>query len=175
LCLQARPLTKCWSIKMKHTISVIVENKPGVLHRVSALFSRRGFNIESLAVGTTADPDISRMTIVASGDDQTLEQIIKQLYKLIDVLKVFDLPELESIERELAMVKVKADQKTQTELTQIADTCGAKIVNVAADSVIIEISAEQDKVENLQRLLEKFDIIELVRTGKIALQRGSAE
>lgn len=139
------------------------------------LFSRRGFNIESLAVGTTSDPKISRMTIVASGDDQTLEQIINQLYKQIEILKVFDLPEAESIERELALIKVKADQKTQTEIAQIADTCGAKIVNVTNDSVIIEISAEKGKVENLQKLLDKFGIIELVRTGKIALQRGSAE
>lgn len=160
---------------MKHTISVIVENKPGVLHRVSGLFSRRGFNIESLAVGTTENPDISRMTIVVEGDEQTLEQITKQLYKQIDVLKVFDLPAEEAVERELALIKVHANEKTRTEITQIADVFKAKIVDVSEDSLIIEISSEKDKVENAQKLLEKFGIQELVRTGKIAIQRGGKE
>lgn len=159
---------------MKHTISVIVENKPGVLHRVAGLFSRRGFNIESLAVGTTENPDISRITIVAEGDEQTLEQIIKQLYKQIDTLKIFDLAPDISVERELALIKVHANDKTRGELTQIVDIFKARIVDVAEDSVIIEISAEKDKVESLQKMLEKFGIQELVRTGKIALQRGSA-
>ncbi len=159
---------------MKHTISVIVENKPGVLHRVSGLFSRRGFNIESLAVGTTEKPDISRMTIVAEGDDQTLEQIIKQLYKQIDVLKVFDLPADQAIERELALIKVHANEKTRQEITQLADVFQARIVDVADDSLTIEISAEKEKVDNAQKMLEKFGIQELVRTGKIALQRGGA-
>lgn len=160
---------------MKHTISVIVENKPGVLHRVAGLFSRRGFNIESLAVGTTENPEISRMTIVAEGDEQTLEQIIKQLYKQIDTLKIFDLSSDVSIERELALIKVHANDKTRSELTQIVDIFKARIVDVAENSVIIEISAEKDKVESLQKMLEKFGIQELVRTGKIALQRGSAD
>ncbi|MFC1571324.1 acetolactate synthase small subunit [Candidatus Margulisiibacteriota bacterium] len=157
---------------MKHTISVIVENKPGVLHRVSGLFSRRGYNIESLAVGTTEDPDISRMTIVASGDDQTLEQIVKQLYKQIDVLKVFDLPENEAVNRELALIKVKCDAKNRSEITQIADMAKANIIETVDGSLIIEISAEKEKVENLQNLLKKFGIQELVRTGKVALQKG---
>jgi len=160
---------------MKHTISVIVENKPGVLHRVSALFSRRGFNIESLAVGTTEKPDISRMTIVAEGDEQTLEQIIKQLYKQIDVLKVFDLPAEEAIERELALIKVKATEKTRAEITQIAEMFKASIADVSGDSIVIEVSAEKEKVENLQKLLEKFGIQELVRTGKIALEKGESK
>lgn len=159
---------------MKHTISVIVENKPGVLQRVSALFSRRGFNIESLAVGTTEKPETSRMTIVVDGDEQTLEQIIKQLYKQIDVLKVFDVPAKEAIERELALIKVAANEKTRSEITQIADMFKARIVDVAEDALMIEVSAEKDKVENMQKLLEKFGIKELVRTGKIALQRGGA-
>lgn len=157
---------------MKHTISVIVENKPGVLHRVSGLFSRRGFNIESLAVGTTEKQDISRMTIVAEGDDQTLEQIIKQLYKQIDVLKVFDLPADQAMERELALIKVHATDKTRQEVTQIVDMFKARIVDVAEDAVTIEVSAEKEKVENMQKMLEKFGIQELVRTGKIALQQG---
>jgi len=160
---------------MKHTISVIVENKPGVLHRVAGLFSRRGFNIESLAVGTTEKSDVSRMTIVAEGDDQTLEQIIKQLYKQIDVLKVFDLPADQAIERELALIKVSANEKTRGEITQIADMFKARIVDVAEDTLTIEVSAEKDKVENMQKLLEKFGIKELVRTGKIALQKGNSK
>lgn len=160
---------------MKHTISVIVENKPGVLSRVAGLFSRRGFNIESLAVGTTEKPEISRMTIVVEGDEQTLEQITKQLYKQIDVLKVFDLPAEQAVERELALIKVHANEKTRAEITQIVDIFKARIVDVAEDSLTIEISAEKEKVESIQKLLEKFGIQELVRTGKIALQRGSAE
>lgn len=160
---------------MKHTISVIVENKPGVLHRVSGLFSRRGFNIESLAVGTTENPEISRMTIVVEGDEATLEQITKQLYKQIDVLKVFDLPAEKAVERELALIKVHANEKTRTEITQIVDIFKAKIVDVAEDSLMIEVSAEKEKVESMQKLLEKFGIQELVRTGKIALQRGGVK
>ena len=160
---------------MRHTISVIVENKPGVLHRVSGLFSRRGFNIESLAVGTTENPEVSRITIVVTGDDLILEQITKQLYKQIDVLKVFDLPAEESIERELALIKVHANEKTRTEITQIAEMCKARIVDVAEKALTIEISAEKEKFENIQKLLEKFGIQELVRTGKIALQRGGKD
>jgi acetolactate synthase-1/3 small subunit len=159
---------------MKHTISVIVENKPGVLQRVAGLFSRRGFNIESLAVGTTEKPDISRMTIVVEGDESTLEQITKQLYKQIDVLKVFDLPPEEAVERELALIKIHASEKTRAEITQIADIFKARIVDVTEDSMMIEVSAEKEKVENMQKLLEKFGIQELVRTGKIALQRGAS-
>lgn len=157
---------------MKHTISVIVENKPGVLHRVAGLFSRRGFNIESLAVGTTDKPETSRMTIVVDGDDQTLEQITKQLYKQIDVLKVFDIPASEAIERELALIKVSSDGKNKEEITKIAEMFQARIVDVAEKSITIEISAEKEKVDNLQKLLEKFEILALVRTGKIALQKG---
>ncbi|MFA6549087.1 MAG: acetolactate synthase small subunit [Candidatus Margulisiibacteriota bacterium] len=160
---------------MKHTISVIVENKPGVLQRVAGLFSRRGFNIESLAVGLTEKPEISRITIVVEGDEQTLEQITKQLYKIIDVLKVFDLPKDESIERELVLIKVHANEKSRPEITQIVEICQAKIVNVGKEFLVIELSAETDKVENLQKLLDKFGIQELVRTGKIALQKGEKE
>lgn len=160
---------------MKHTISVIVENKPGVLSRVAGLFARRGFNIDSLAVGTTEKPEISRMTIVVEGDEATLEQIIKQLYKQIDVLRVFDLPADQAVERELALIKVHANEKTRAEITQIVDIFKARIVDVSEDSLTIEISAEKEKVESMQKLLEKFGIQELVRTGKIALQRGSAE
>jgi len=160
---------------MKHTISVIVENKPGVLSRVSGLFSRRGFNIESLAVGTTEDPSMSRMTIVVEGDESDLEQITKQLYKLIDTLKVFDLPAEKSIQSELVLAKMTANEKTRQEITQIAEIFRAKIVDVAETSMTIEITGDESKVEGAIKLLSKFGIKELVRTGKIALQRGSAE
>lgn len=160
---------------MKHTISVIVENKPGVLSRVAGLFARRGFNIESLAVGMTEDPSISRMTIVAEGDERDLEQITKQLHKLIDTLKVFDLPAEKAIERELVLMKVGANDKTRQEITQIADIFRGKVIDVAETSLTIEVTGDASKVEGAIKLLTKFGIKELVRTGKIALQRGSAE
>ncbi|MFA4966798.1 MAG: acetolactate synthase small subunit [Candidatus Margulisiibacteriota bacterium] len=160
---------------MKHTISVIVENKPGVLSRVAGLFARRGFNIESLAVGVTEIPSVSRMTIVAEGDERDLEQITKQLYKLIDTLKVFDLPADKAIERELILVKVAANDKNRQEINQIVDIFRGKIVDVAENSMTIEITGDESKVNGAEKLLSKFGIKELVRTGKIALQRGSAE
>ena len=160
---------------MRHTISVIVENKPGVLQRVAGLFSRRGFNIESLAVGTTENPGISRMTIVVEGDERDLEQITKQLYKLIDTLKVFDLPPDKAIDRELALIKVAASEKTRQEITQIVDIFRGKIVDVADTSLTVEITGDENKVTGAEKLLAKFGIKELVRTGKVALQRGSAE
>ena len=160
---------------MKHTISVIVENKPGVLSRVSGLFARRGFNIESLAVGVTEDPAISRITIVAEGDEQDLEQIVKQLYKLIDTLKVFDLPKDKSVERELALIKVSANEKTRTEIIQIVDVFGAKVVDVSEGSLIVEISDESFRVDDIEEMLRKYGIKEMVRTGRIAILRGGSE
>ena len=157
---------------MRHTISVIVENKPGVLSRVAGLFARRGFNIESLAVGVTEEPSISRMTIVAEGDERDLEQITKQLYKLIDTLKVFDLPKERSVERELALIKVAANEKTRPDITQIVEVFRAQVLDVSEDSVVIEISDEADKIESMEKMLRRFGIKELVRTGKIALERG---
>jgi acetolactate synthase-1/3 small subunit len=160
---------------MKHTISVLVENKPGVLVRVAGLFSRRGFNIESLAVGTTEDASISRMTIVASGDDDVLEQITKQLYKLIDVIKVFDIPRNVAVERELILIKVNCNDKTRGEIIEIVDIFKGRIVDVSEGAVTIEMTGEESKVEGIEKLLKKFGIKELVRTGKIALQRGVNE
>ncbi|MBI5699678.1 acetolactate synthase small subunit [Candidatus Saganbacteria bacterium] len=157
---------------MRHTISVIVENKPGVLSRVAGLFARRGFNIESLAVGVTEDPNVSRMTIVAEGDERDLEQITKQLYKLIDTLKVFDLPREKAVERELALIKVAANEKTRSDITQIVEIFRAQVLDVSEDSVVIEISDEADKIESMEKMLRRFGIKELVRTGKIALERG---
>lgn len=160
---------------MKHTISVLVENKPGVLARVAGLFSRRGFNIESLAVGTTEDESVSRMTIVASGDDTVLEQITKQLYKLIDVIKVFDIPKDVAVERELVLIKVACNEKSRSEILEIVDIFKARIADVSEGSMTIEMTGEESKVEGMEKLLKKFGIKELVRTGKIALQRGTNE
>ncbi len=158
---------------MKHTIAVIVNNRPGVLSRVSNLFSRRAFNIESLAVGTTEDEAISRITLVASGDESVLEQIIKQLYKLIDVIRVYDLPSASAVERELALIKVNAGAETRSEIMQVVDIFRGRIVDVGETSMIIEITGDEGKVTGIQRLLRKFGIKELVRTGKIAMARGT--
>jgi len=158
---------------MKHTISVLVENKPGVLARVSGLFARRGFNIESLAVGTTEDESVSRMTIVAQGDDSVLEQITKQLYKLIDVIKVFDIPKDVAVERELMLIKVSCNEKTRPEIIEIVDIFRGRIVDVSEGAVTVEMTGEESKIEGILKLLKKFGIKELIRTGKIALQRGS--
>jgi acetolactate synthase-1/3 small subunit len=139
---------------------------------VAGLFARRGFNIESLAVGVTEDPSISRMTIVAEGDERDLEQITKQLYKLIDTLKVFDLPREKAVERELALIKVAANEETRPDITQIVEVFRAQVLDVSEDSVVIEISDEADKIESMEKMLRRFGIKELVRTGKIALERG---
>lgn len=157
---------------MTHVISVIVHNKPGVLSRVSGLFSRRGYNIESLAVGETDNPDLSRITIVVSGDEGILEQIQKQLYKLIDVIKVIDLPKDTSVRRELVLIKVNSDKSTRAEIIQIADIFRGKIVDVGDTNLTVEITGEEGKVEAFVNMMAKFGIKELVRTGKIALHRG---
>lgn len=158
---------------MKHTLSVLVENKPGVLARVSGLFRRRGFNIDSLAVGVTEDPNVSRMTVVADGETHTLEQICKQLHKLINVIKVLDLQPAESVQRELVLIKVSATSSTRAEIIEIADIFRAKIVDVARNTATIEITGNQDKIEAICDLLRPFGIKELVRTGRIALIRGT--
>lgn len=160
---------------MKHTIAVLVNNRPGVLSRVAGLFSRRGFNIESLAVGTTEDENISRMTIVASGDEKVLEQIVKQLYKLVDICKVYDLPPDEAVERELVLIKVAAEARTRPEIMQIVDIFRGRIVDVSENSFIIEVTGDEAKILGIEKLLRKFGIKELVRTGKISLARGVAE
>lgn len=157
---------------MKHVISVIVENKPGVLSRVAGLFSRRGYNIESLTVGVTNNPELSRMTIVVSGDESILEQIQKQLYKLIDVIKVIDLPKDSSVKRELLLVKVNCDKHNRSEIIQITDIYRAKIVDVAESSLIIEITGEIGKLEAFLDIMKNYGIKELVRTGIAALHRG---
>ncbi|MDP3011192.1 MAG: acetolactate synthase small subunit [Candidatus Hydromicrobium sp.] len=158
---------------MNHIISVLVENKAGVLAKISGLFSRRGFNIESLAVGPTDDEKISRITIVVNAEEHSIEQIIKQLYKLINVIKIQELDPSNIVERELVLIKVSADSKTRSEVLEIASVFRANIVDVAKKTIMIEITGNSRKVKGLEELLRPFGILELVRTGKIACSRGS--
>ncbi len=157
---------------MKHTLAVLVENKSGVLSRVASLFSRRGYNIDSLAVGVTEDPDISRITIVVHGDDHVLEQVTKQLNMLIDVIKVSDIGSDDAVERELALIKVSADVDTRSEIMQIANIFRARIVDVAPKSMTVEVTGDENKIQAIEKLLRQFGIKEMVRTGKIAMVRG---
>lgn len=157
----------------KHTLSVLVENHAGVLSRVAGLFSRRGFNIDSLAVGVTENPEVSRITIIVDGDDYTVEQVSKQLNKLIDVIKIKKLEMSESIKRELVMIKVAANANTRTEIIQIVGIFRANIIDVSKSTMTIEISGDSDKVSALEDLLKQFGIKEIVRTGAIAIERGN--
>ncbi|HNX65086.1 MAG TPA: acetolactate synthase small subunit, partial [Oscillospiraceae bacterium] len=158
---------------MKHTISILVENHAGVLSRISGLFSRRGFNIDSLAVGVTDDPAISRVTIVADGNDYTVEQLEKQLNKLIDVIKVKALSPDELISRELLLVKINAPAEKRSEIMTIAEITGAKIIDITTTTATLEISDRAEKLANLEALIRPYGIKEMVRTGTIALQRGA--
>jgi acetolactate synthase-1/3 small subunit len=158
---------------LKRTIAVVVENKFGVLARIATLFAARGYNIDSLAVGETEDPAVSRMTIVASGSEAVLEQVEKQLNKLVDVIKVTSFETEPHIERDLALMKVKADKNTKSEIFQIVDIFRARIVDVSSDSLIVEITGGEDKIEALETLLKPFGIKEMVRTGIIAMARGT--
>ena len=160
---------------MRHTLSVLVENKFGVLTRVAGLFSGRGYNIDSLNVAPTQDAATSRMTIVTRGDDATVEQIVKQLNKLIDVLEVVDFGEYEYIDRELVLVRVKVDSKARAEVMQITDIFRAKIVDVQPASLTIEVTGNESKVEKFIELMKTFGILDLTRTGKVALPRTNAE
>ncbi len=157
----------------KHTLSVLVENHAGVLSRVAGLFSRRGFNIDSLAVGVTENPEVSRITIVVDGDEYTVEQVSKQLNKLIDVIKIKKLEMSESIKRELVLIKVAANANTRTEIIQIVGIFRANIIDVSKSTMTIEISGDSDKVSALEDLLKQFGIKEIVRTGSIAIERGN--
>ena len=156
---------------MRHTISVLVENKFGVLTRVAGLFSGRGYNIDTLNVGPTEDPATSRMTIVTRGDDATLEQIVKQLNKLPNVIQVQDFRAGESVDRELVLVKVAVDSKSRAEVMQITDIFRAKIVDVQPKRLTIEITGNESKVEKFLGLMKSFGILALTRTGKVALPR----
>lgn len=154
---------------MKHTISVLVENKFGVLARISGLFSARGFNIDSLAVGETEDPTVSRMTIVVEGDERTLEQIKKQLNKLIDIIKVVDFKEGEFIDRELILIKVAVTPKTRKEILEAIESVGAVIANAGSRSISVEAAGDQNKARAFLELLRPFGLLEVVRTGRIAM------
>jgi acetolactate synthase-1/3 small subunit len=158
---------------MKYTLAVLVENESGVLSRISGLFSRRGFNIESLAVGPAEQIGISRITMVLSGDPRTIEQLTKQLYKLINILKVQDITNIPCVERELMLLKVNTTKSTQTEILEIAQVFRAKIVDLANESLTLEVTGDPGKMVAIEQLLLKFGINEIARTGKIALARDS--
>ena len=157
---------------MRHTLAVLVENNPGVLTRIAGLFSRRGFNIDSLSVGRTQNPAISRMTIVVEGDDLILEQVTKQLNKLIDVIKIQDVTQDEYVDRELMMVKVDADTAIRGEIMQIVDIFRARIVDIGRKTLTIEATGDEGKINAIEKSLRPFGIRELVRTGKIVMLRG---
>jgi acetolactate synthase I/III small subunit len=156
---------------MRHTISVLVENKFGVLARIAGMFSGRGFNIDSLNVAPTHDPSLSRITTVLKGDETALDLCIKQLRKLINVVEVIDFKEGQAVARELVLVKIKADTRTRPEIVQIADIFRAKIVNLTPESLIVQLTGDEEKVNALLGLLEPFGILELARTGRLALKR----
>ncbi|MGI6096908.1 MAG: acetolactate synthase small subunit [Dethiobacteria bacterium] len=158
---------------MRNILAVLVENKPGVLTRVAGLFSRRGFNIENIAVGDTMEPGISRMTITVDADAETLEQIVKQLNKLVNVIKISNITNDPSVLRELMLVKVNADIGNRSDIQQIVETFRGKVVDVAPNSMIIEVTGNEEKLEAIKLLLKDFGIREIVRTGTIALVRGS--
>ena len=158
-----------------HTIIALVEDKPGVLTRVASLFRRRGFNIASLAVGHSEQPGLSRMTFVVDGDEYIVEQATKQLDKLIDVVRVSDISQEDIVARELALVKVKATPDTRSEIVEMVNLFRAKIVDVGAQSIVIEITGEEDKINALYDLLEPFGILEMMRTGRVSMVRGKAD
>lgn len=155
------------------TLSVLVENKPGVLARVSSLFARRGYNIESLAVGPTEDPQLSRMTIVVSVDTHPLEQVTKQLNKLVNVIKIVELDDTTSVQRELVFVKVKANAQMRSDVLEIISLFRARVVDVAADSLIVEITGTRDKIDAMLEVLGPYGILELAQSGMVAVGRGS--
>ncbi|MCU1686241.1 MAG: ilvH [Amycolatopsis sp.] len=156
-----------------HTLSVLVENKPGVLARVAGLFSRRGFNIESLAVGPTENPEVSRMTIVVAVDELPLEQVTKQLNKLINVIKIVELEKSTAVQRELLLVKVRADNTVRSQVLETVQLFRAKVVDVSPEAVTVEATGTSDKIGALLRMLEPYGIRELVQSGMVAVGRGA--
>ncbi|MDR3575418.1 MAG: acetolactate synthase small subunit [Anaerolineaceae bacterium] len=158
---------------MQHTLIALVEDKPGVLNRVASLFRRRAFNIESLTVGHTEKPGISRMTIVINSDEVNAERVVANLYKLVNVIQVDDLGRYSAVSRDLAMVKVAADSINRIEIMQLVDVFRARIVDVANDSLIIEITGDEDKIDSFVEVLRPYGIIEMVRTGVVAMARGA--
>lgn len=158
---------------MKRILTILVEDRPGVLTRVSGLFSRRGYNIKNIAVGPTMEPGISRMTVTVEADPLTVEQIVKQLNKLVNVLKVSDLTDETSVERELVLIKVKAEPGRRSEIQQMAATFRAKIIDISPDSMIIEVTGEEQKLQAFLLMMQEFGIKEIVSTGSVSLLRGS--
>ena len=156
----------------KHTLIALVQDKPGVLSRVASLFRRRGFNIESIAVGASEEPQLSRMTIVVLGDIAVVEQVRKQLDRLIDVVKVSDISEDSIVARELALIRVRTTPATRSEIIQIVDIFRANIVDVASESLVVEVTGDEDKVDSLLSLLQDFGVKEITRTGLVAMTRG---
>jgi acetolactate synthase I/III small subunit len=159
----------------KHILSVLVENKPGVLTRVAGLFARRGFNIDTLAVGPTEDPTVSRMTITLDGAAHPIDQVTKQLHKLINVIKIRDLEPEETIAREMALFKVTADGQTRGEIMQLADIFRGRIIDVSSRTATVEVTGTHDKIEAFEQMLRPFGIVEMVRTGEIAIARGKSQ
>jgi len=157
---------------MDYTLSVLVENHPGVLARISSLLSGRGFNIQSIAAGETEDPTVTRITMVVEGDDRVIDQVKKQLSKIVDVIRVTDLSETPSVDRELALVKVSSVLSRRTEIFQIVDVFRAKIVDISHESLTVEVTGMTDKVEALFEMLKPFGIKEIVRTGQVSIARG---
>jgi acetolactate synthase-1/3 small subunit len=160
---------------VRHTISVFVENKFGVLARIAGLFSARGFNIDSLSVGETIDPTVSRMTIVSKGDDQIIEQVTKQLRRLIEVIKVIDLTQSDFVEREMVMIKVQANQSNRAEILRITDIFRGKIVDVNPHTMTLEVTGDEGKIKALIDLLKPLGIKEIARTGKVSMARGKKD
>ena len=158
---------------MKHTLSVLLRNQPGVLSRLTGLFSGRGFNIESLCVAETMDPDVSNLTLITEGDDKIIEQVTKQLNKLIDVIKVVDIGEGNFVEREMVLIRVNAEESTRAEVLRIIDIFRGKVVDVSPKSYAVEITGSSSKIEAVIDILRPIGIKEIVRTGKIAIARGT--
>lgn len=157
---------------MSHTLAVLVENRPGVLTRISGLISRRAFNIESIVAGYTEEPDMTRITIVVNGDDREIEQVVNQLSKLVDVIKIIDLTAVDVIDRELALIKVKALPEKRSDIVDIVDIFRARIVDVNRETMVIELSGSPDKIDALCEVMKDHGIIEIVRTGKTVISRG---
>lgn len=160
--------------KHRHTVVALMEDHPGVLNRVVSLFRRRGFNIDSLTVGPTESHNISRMTLVVNGNDSVVEQAVKQLYKVVEVLKVSDVSDEKVVVRELALLKVSTTASTRSEIMQIVDVFRAKIIDVSVDSMIIEITGVEEKIDSLYELVKRFGVREMVRTGRVVVTRGSS-
>ena len=159
----------------KHILSILVENKPGVLSRITGLFARRGFNIDTLAVGPTDDERVSRITLTLDGAKHPMDQVTKQLHKLVNVIKIRDLEPEETLSRELALFKISADGPSRSEVMQICEIFRAKIVDVSRRSVVVEVTGDCDKVDAFERLVRPFGLVEMARTGEIAIARGRSE